>query len=102
MIYLIQSSHHSINKKVVDGVYLSLNEKINTNSKYSKFNINDSLRIAKYKNISSQGYIENWSREIFIVDSVLKTDPWTYKIKDLNREKKIGSFYEKELILSIL
>ena len=28
-------------------------------------------------------------------DSVLKTNPWTYKIKDLNREKVTGSFYKK-------
>ena len=44
----------------------------------------------------------NWSREIFIIDSVLKTNPWTYEIKNLNREKIIGSFYEKELLLIIL
>ena len=44
----------------------------------------------------------NWSREIFIIDSVLKTNPWTYEIKNLNREKIIGSFYEKELLLLIL
>ena len=37
----------------------------------------------------------SWSREIFIIDSVLKNNPWTYKIKDLNREKIIGGFYEK-------
>ena len=42
------------------------------------------------------------SREIFISDSVLKTNPWTFKIKDLNGEKIIGSFYEKELLLSKL
>ena len=60
------------------------------------------VRITRYKNIFSKGYAENWSREIFIIDSVLKTNPWTYKIKDLNGEKMIGSFYEKELLLSIL
>ena len=32
----------------------------------------------------------------------MKTNPWTYKIKHLNREKIIGSFYERELLLSIL
>ena len=49
-----------------------------------------------YKNIFSKGYTENWSREIFIIDSVLKTNPWNYKVKtDLNGEKIIGSFYEK-------
>ena len=29
------------------------------------------------------------------VDSVLKTNPWVYRIKDSNGEKIIGSFYEK-------
>ena len=28
-----------------------------------------------------------WSREIFAVDSANKTNLWTYKSKDLNREK---------------
>ena len=35
-----------------------------------------------------------------IVDFVLKTNSWTYKIKDLTGEKIIGTFYEKELLLS--
>ena len=38
----------------------------------------------------------------FSIDSVLKTNPWTYKIKDLNGEKIKGIFYEKEFMLSIL
>ena len=40
--------------------------------------------------------------EVFIIDSLLKTNTWTYKIKDLIGEKTIGSFYKKELLLSIL
>ena len=46
--------------------------------------------------------LNNWSRKIFIIDSVLKTNPWLYKIKHLNGEKIIGTFYEKELLLSKL
>ena len=61
--------------------------------------MNNRVRIAKYKNIFSKGYTKNWSREMFIIDSVFKTNPWTYKIKDLNGEKIIGSFYENELLL---
>ena len=34
----------------------------------------------------SEAYTENLSREIFIIDSVLKTNPSTNKIKDLNGE----------------
>ena len=37
------------------------------------------VRITKYKNIFSKVYTENWLREIFIINSVLKTYPW---IKD--------------------
>ena len=33
---------------------------------------------------------------------VLKTNPWAYKIEDLNREKLVGSFYEKKLLLTTL
>ena len=43
----------------------------------------------------SKGYTKNWSREIFVIDFVLKTNSWTYSIKDSNREKIIGSFKKK-------
>ena len=76
-------------------------KKIETNHKAPKFKVNDRVRITKYDNIFSKGYTENWSKEISTVDSVLKTNPWTYKLKDLNGGNLIGSFYEKELLLSI-
>ena len=56
------------------------------------------MRITNYKDIFSKGYTKNWSREILIIDSILKTNSQTDTIKDLNREKIIGSFYEKELL----
>ena len=77
-----------------------MTEKIETNYKAPKLKVNDRVSITKYKNIFSKG--ENWSREIFVIDSVLKTNPWTYKVKDLKGEKIIGSFFEKELLLSVL
>ena len=79
-----------------------MTENFVSNPKAPKFKVNDRVRITKYKNIFSKGYTENWSREIFIIDSVLKTNPWTSKIKYLNGEKIIGSFYEKEVLWSIL
>ena len=94
--------YHSINKKPINADYSVLTKKIETNPEVTKFKANDRVRITKHKNMISKGYTENWSREIFIIDSVLKTNPWTYKIKSLNREKIIESFYEKELLLSIL
>ena len=94
--------HHSINEKAINADYSALTEKIETNHKAPKFKVNDRVRITKYKNNFSKGYTENWSRKIFVIDSFLKTNPWTYKIKDLNLEKLIGTFYEKELLLSKL
>ena len=41
-------------------------------------------------------------KDIIVIDSVLKTNPWTYKIKDSNREKVKRSIYKKELLLSKL
>ena len=93
--------HHSINKKPINADYSALNEKIETNPEAPKFKVKDRVTITRYKNIFSKRYTKNWSREIFIIDSVLKINPWTYKINDLNGEKIIGSFYEKELLRSI-
>ena len=68
--------HHSINEKPINPDYSALTEKIDTNPKAVQFKVNDRVRITKYKNIFSKGYTKNWSREIFIVDNVLKTNPW--------------------------
>ena len=72
------------------------------NKKNPKFNIDDRVRISKYKNIFAKGYTPNWSKEVFIVNKIKNTAPWTYEINDLNNEKIIGSFYEKELQKTML
>ena len=88
------SYHHSINKKSINADYSALTEKIETNPKAPKCKVNDRVRITKYKNIFSKGYTENWSREIFNIDS-LKTIPWTWKIKDLNEKKWLEVFMKR-------
>ena len=72
------------------------------NEKRSKFKVGDRVRISKFKNIFAKGYTPNWSREIFIVDKVNDTVPYTYNLKDLNDEEILGSFYDKELQKTIL
>ena len=62
-----------------------------------KFKVNSHVRISKYKNIFAKGYVPNWSEEVFILNEIKNTVPWTYTISDLNGEKVIGTFYEKEL-----
>ena len=72
------------------------------NEKDSRFKVSDKFRIYKFKNIFAKGYAPNWSSEIFIVDKVNDTVPYTYNLKDLNDEEIIGSFYDKELQNTIL
>ena len=67
------------------------------NEKDSRFKVGDRFRISKFKNIFAKEYATNWSREIFIVDKINDTVPYTYNLKDLNDEEIIGSFYDREL-----
>ena len=85
----IHTYHHFIIKKSINADNSGLTEKIDTNSKALKFKVNSRAKITKYKNIFSKYYNESWSREIIIIDSVLKTNPGKYKIRDLNGEKMI-------------
>ena len=72
------------------------------NEKRSRFKVGDRVRISKFKNIFVKGYTPNWSSEIFIVDKVNDTVPYTYNLKDLNDEEILGSFYDRELQKTIL
>ena len=92
------SIHSSIKMKpkdVTDDSFVEYSEE--TNKKSPKFKVGDNVRISKYKNIFTKGYTPNWSEEVFIVNKVQNTVPWTYLINDLNGEEIKGSFYEKEL-----
>ena len=91
------TKYNSIKMKPIDvknnkRVYIDEN-----NEKDSRFKVGDRVRISKFKNIFAKGYTPNWSTEIFIVDKINDTVPYTYNLKDLNDEEIIGSFYDREL-----
>ena len=65
-----------------------------SNKKDPKFTVADTVRISKYKNIIAKGYTPNLSEEIFVINKIKNTVPWTYAISDLNGEEITGSFYE--------
>ena len=67
------------------------------NKKDSRFKVSDRVRISKFKNIFAKGYTPNWSKEIFIVNKINDTVPYTYNLRDLNAEEIKGSFYDREL-----
>ena len=94
----INTYHTAIKMKpidVKDNTYINTSKKINC--KDPKFKVGDYVRISKYKNIFAKGYMPNWSEEVFVVDKIKNTVPWTYVINDLNGEKFTGTFYENEL-----
>ena len=62
------------------------------NEKSARYNVGDRVRTSKFKNIFAKGYTPNWSREIFIVNKINDTVPYTYNLKDLNDGEIIGSF----------
>ena len=80
---------------ITNDSYAEYNE--DSNKKGPKLKVNDHVRISKCKNIFAKGYLSNWSEEVFIVNEIKNTVPWTYAINDLNGEKVIETFYEKEL-----
>ena len=95
--------HRTIKMKpidVKDNTYvdsMELHSKKEVKDKDPKFKVGDYVRISKYKNIFAKGYTPNWSKEVFVVNKVKNTVPWTYVVNDLNDEEIIGKFYEKQL-----
>ena len=80
---------------VKDNTYIDFENEVN--DKDPKLKVGDHVTISKYKNIFAKGYTPNWSEEVFVIKKVKNTVPCTYTINDLNDEKTIGTFYEKEL-----
>ena len=88
--------HRSIKMKPIDVTndsYVEYNE--DSNKKGPKLKVNDHVRISMNKNIFAKGYVPNWSEEVFIVNEIKNTVPWTYTISDLNGEKLLEHFMKK-------
>ena len=68
--------HTSIKMKpidVKDNTCIGFKKEIN--NKDPKFRVGDYVRISKYKNIFAEGYMTNWSEEIFISSKIKNTVP---------------------------
>ena len=80
--------HRTVKIKPVDvkpSMYVDFNRK-RKNKERPKFKVCDYVRVSKYKNIFAKGYIPNWSKEVFVIEKVKNTVPWTYVISGLNGE----------------
>ena len=95
--------HRTIKMKpieVTNDYYAEYNKhsmELHSNKKDTKCKVGDNVKISKYKNIFAKGYTPNWSEELFAINKIKNTVPWTYAISDLNGEEITGSFYQKEL-----
>lgn len=63
----------------------------------SKFKVGDFVRISKYREMFSKGYLASWSNEIFVIKKVKVTNPATYILHDQKGEEIQGGFYNEEL-----
>ena len=66
-----------------------------SNKKDPKLKVGYNVRISKYKNIFAKGYTPNWSVEVFVINKIKNTVPWTYTISDLNGEEITEVFMKK-------
>ena len=84
-------------KKNESTVYFYLYGDMEQLSSKPTFTVGDKVRISKYKRkVFERGYTPNWTEEIFLVDKIQSTNPITYRLKYLNKEEILGSFYEPE------
>ena len=67
-------------------------------SKPAKFKVGDKVRITEYKYTFDKGYKQNYTDEVFEINTVHSTVPWTYTLQDKNKELIQGKFYEQEMI----
>ena len=102
--YNFKDIHRSIGMTPYEVGILNEGEVLHTLFKQSrekksvvKFQVGDRVRITSYRYTFNNKYNSNWTREIFIITEILKTRPVTYKIKDLEGEQVIGTFYNQEL-----
>ncbi len=86
-----------VNKTNKDKVWATLYGYIQGDFPISKFKVDDTVRVSKYKNIFDKRKESNFTEEIFKVVKVFRGDPNMYELVDLDNEPIIGKFYEEEL-----
>lgn len=65
-------------------IYFNLYGDINTSKQKPKYKIGDKVRISKYKRqLFDKGYTPNWTEEIFTIDKIRYTNPFIYRLRDL-------------------
>ena len=87
-----------VNFKNAQSVWLKVyGNPYSQSSKLPRYRKGDAVRIARDKGIFEKGYWPNFSDEIVEIDSVKRSNPHTYKLKDERGEMFKNKFYEQEI-----
>ncbi len=82
---------------VIKALYNYNNNNTSSLNHPPKFKIGDQVRISRLKKHFEKGYTANWTEEVYTIQKVQTTIPYTYKLKDTKNEAVVGTFYEPEL-----
>ena len=96
-INIIPQSKQSKMKSVNVKLYTYIDFFVENNDKDPKFKVGDHVRMSKYKETFSNGYVPNWSEQFSVINKFKNTVPWTYVISGHNGEEIVETFYDKEL-----
>ena len=61
------------------------------------FQVGDPVRVSRIKGKFEQGYLQNWSDEVFVVVQCIGRVPPVYKLRDVAGELLEGTFYSQNL-----
>ena len=87
------------NQRQLRLTYFEKYRKAGLKARKAKYKTGDSVRIWKKRGTFHRGYMEDFTREHFIITKVLTNLPVPrYKLKDYNNENIVGSFFEDELV----
>ena len=82
-------------REVYERVYLPIELKREKQPVVFKFKKGDKVRISSRRGVFEKGYTPQFSHEVFVVAAALPTHPPRYRLKDLNGEVVLGSYYEE-------
>ena len=84
-----------ISVNVKSSTYIDSSKEIDDQD--SKYKIDYTVRISKYKNIFGKDYVPNQFQEVDVVKKIKNAVSLTYFISDLKSQQIVGTFYKKEL-----
>jgi transposase InsO family protein len=84
-------------RSVFMNIYGSKNKRRGKEPKPCRFQLGDTVRISKSKELFRKNYKKSWTVEVFKVVKIYNTTPCVYELADESGENLIGTFYANEI-----